>query len=124
MCVSRLLLNVHFYVPGVLEVHRINPALADGMVVVSETGSDQRLEKDYGDVVIFAPYDDLVSTVEATLRLSTEKLTEKRVFNRKWMREKTSVVDPQLCNVLKRVVEAADTKFVGPNKTNLSIADV
>jgi len=124
MCVSRLLLNVHFYIPGVLEVHRINPALADGMVVVSETGSDVRLQKDYSDVIIFAPYDDLVSTVEATLRLSTRKLTDKRVFNRNWIRKKISGVDPQLCNVLKRVVEAADLKFLGQNKTNLSITHV
>jgi len=124
MCVSKLLLNVHFYIPGVLEVHRINPALADGMVVVSEIGSDARLQNDYADVVIFAPYDDLVSTVRATLRLSPEKLAAKRVFNRRWIREKTSGVDPQLCNVLKQVVKAADMKFSGPNNTNLSVADL
>lgn len=124
MCVSRLLLNIHFYVPGALEVHRINPALADGMVVVSERGSDTRLENDYADAVIFATYDDLVRTVTATLRLSPKMLADKRTFNREWIRKKTSVVDPQLCNVLKRVVEAADMKFFGPKKTNLSVAEV
>jgi len=113
MRLSRLLLNVHFYVPAALEVHRINPALADGMVVVSEKSWDTRLDDTYSDVVTFAPLEDLVNTVIAVLKLSPEVLAAKRISNRKWIQRRSCGVDPNLCFVLTQVVESANKKFSG-----------
>jgi len=110
---SRLLLNVHtINEPVALEVHLINPALAKGMIVVSEESADKELDKIYAPVVTFAPFDKLVETVKKTLQQPEAELAAKRKFNREWMRERSKGVDPNLCFALSRLVKIANKKLL------------
>jgi len=110
---SRLLLNVHYTSePVALEVHLINPALAQGLIVVSEESADKELDEIYAPVVTFAPFDELVQTVEKTLSQPEAELAAKRKFNREWMRERSQGVDPNLCFALSRLVKTANKKLL------------
>jgi hypothetical protein len=64
---SRLVLNLHFYESKVFEIVRVSYLLANGVCVVSETGSDPALEAPFADGVAFAGYDDLVGRCSALL---------------------------------------------------------
>jgi len=110
---SRLLLNVHkTNKPVALEVDLINPALAKGMIVVSEEGADKELDKIYAPVVTFAPLNELVQMVKNTLSQPEAELAAKRKFNREWMRERSRGVDPNLCFALSRLVKTANKKLL------------
>jgi len=108
---SRLLLNVHFYPNGSLEVHRLDSVLAVGMVVVSEFGSDEFLNREYSSVVNFNSYDNLVETVVAKLEKPESELILERKANIKFMRDVYERVDFDLCLALNWLVKRADKKF-------------
>lgn len=59
---SRIMLNVHFYTPGILEVARIGFLLANGKTVVSERNPDTFVPAEYEGTCAFAPYDALIDT--------------------------------------------------------------
>lgn len=62
---SKILLNVHYYMPGVFESFRCVPAVSHGVTVVSETSIDE----EGADVCVTSTYDRLADTVRDTLSL-------------------------------------------------------
>jgi len=100
---SRILLNVHVYPVASLEVHRINPVLANGMVVVSEKTSDVDIDSVYNEVLTMASYDNLVDTVLKKLAQTPEELEEERRRNIAWIKERVHQVDAELCFALTRL---------------------
>jgi len=108
---SRLLLNVHYYPNGSLEVHRLDSVLAAGMVVVSEHSSDPELDMEYSPVVTFNHYDSLVETVMKKLKQPESELIVEREANYKFMKDVYERVDPDLCRALSHIVKLADKKF-------------
>lgn len=63
-CIRRaaIVANIHYHTDAALEVHRIDPLLAAGKVVLSEYSADDQLDCLYSDneTVMFAHYDDFV----------------------------------------------------------------
>jgi len=108
---SRLLLNVHYYPNGSLEVHRLDSVLAAGMVVVSEQSSDTELDREYSPVVTFNHYDNLIETVIKKLEQPESELILEREANFKFMKDVYERVDPDLCRALSHIVKLADKKF-------------
>lgn len=65
---SKLVLNIHFYRPAILEVIRLGYLLANRKVVVSECNADTEMHEGLEDACFFAPYDKLVDTIINVLR--------------------------------------------------------
>jgi SAM-dependent methyltransferase len=65
---SRLVINIHFYENGRLEMIRLFDLLANGQVVVTELNPGDAIDEDLAGVLITAPYDQLVETTETLLR--------------------------------------------------------
>jgi hypothetical protein len=59
---SKIILNIHFYESRILEIGRIYDLMANRRFIISETGSDDALEKPFSDSMVLAPYDRLVET--------------------------------------------------------------
>jgi len=108
---SRLLLNVHYYPNGSLEVHRLDSVLAAGMIVVSEASADKELDREYNPVVTFNHYDNLIETVIKKLEQPESELILERKANLKFMKDVYERVDPDLCYALSQIVKFADKKF-------------
>lgn len=60
---SRIVLNIPFYLNGILETHRINNALSCGCIVVTPRGTDENLNRMYSNFVNWfeGSYSDAVS---------------------------------------------------------------
>ena len=59
---ARIVLNLHYYEAKVFEIVRVAYLLANGVCVVSETGSDPDEEAQFAEALAFAPYERLVHT--------------------------------------------------------------
>lgn len=59
---SRVVLNCHYYTAKIFEIVRCSYLMANRKCVVSEWGSDKKLEMPYVQGVAFATYNDLVHT--------------------------------------------------------------
>jgi len=94
---------VHVYPVASLEVHRINPVLANGMVVVSEETSDVDIDAIYSEVITMVPYDNLVDTVLKKLAQTRKELEEERRRNVAWIKQRVDQVDAELCFALTRL---------------------
>ncbi|MCR5813469.1 MAG: hypothetical protein K6G15_03105 [Desulfovibrio sp.] len=66
---SRLVLNVHYYLPGIQEIVRLGYLWANQKCVVCERNSDSFMHTGYESCCLYAPYEQLVDTV----RLALEK---------------------------------------------------
>jgi SAM-dependent methyltransferase len=63
---SRLVLNVHYYSPAILEIVRLGYCFANKKPVVSERNKDTEIHAGYEESCIFAPYERLAErTMEA-----------------------------------------------------------
>lgn len=60
---SKVVLNIHYYVPSSLETHRIEYLCSRGKCVVSERSDDHILDGKYAQSVIFSSMDDMVSSI-------------------------------------------------------------
>ncbi|MEW6267029.1 MAG: hypothetical protein AB1641_28475 [Thermodesulfobacteriota bacterium] len=58
---SRIVLNVHFYEAKVFEIVRVFYLLANQKFVISETGRDPDLEKQFEGGLVFCPYENLAA---------------------------------------------------------------
>lgn len=61
---SKVVLNLHHFEAKVFEIVRVSYLLANGCLVVSETGGDAELEAPYREALAFADYDELVDVCE------------------------------------------------------------
>lgn len=64
---SRLLLNIHYYIPAKLEVVRLGYAFANAKAVVSELRPDTEIPAGLEASCAFFPYEDLVDGVRTLL---------------------------------------------------------
>lgn len=62
---SKLVLNVHYYEPGVFEIVRVSFLLANRKAVVSEASHDEAIEPDLAHAVHQCAYADLVASCKA-----------------------------------------------------------
>lgn len=66
---TKIVLNVHYYIPATTEQARLTPLLANNICVISEdTPTDPQGEHMYKDDVLFAPYERLVEVCISQLR--------------------------------------------------------
>ena len=57
---SKVILNVHYYVPGIQEIVRLGYLWANHKPVVCERNADTTIHPSYEQACIYAPYDELV----------------------------------------------------------------
>ncbi len=84
---AKLILNIGYWENGVFAKARAFPLLAGGKVVVSESGRDQAEESEYASAVAFAPYDQIVATIERLLKDPGERARRKEE-GRRLLRER------------------------------------
>jgi SAM-dependent methyltransferase/tetratricopeptide (TPR) repeat protein len=65
---SKVVINIHFYDNGRLEMIRLFDLLANGRAVVSEVNPGELVDADLADAFIAAPYERLVEVTEALVR--------------------------------------------------------
>jgi SAM-dependent methyltransferase len=65
---SKMVINIHYYDNGRLEMIRLFDLLANGRAVVSELNSGELIDDDLADALVTAPYDGLVDATEALVR--------------------------------------------------------
>ena len=65
---SKVVINIHFYPNGRLEMIQIFDLLANGRTVVSEVNPDETVDDDLKDAIIAAPYEQLADVTEALVR--------------------------------------------------------
>ena len=73
---SKIILNVHYYLPGILEVIRLGYLLANHKLVVSERNPDTHVPEEYEEACIFCPYDKLADSI--AMLLGREELCRKQ----------------------------------------------
>ena len=65
---AKVVINIHYYGNGHLELIRLFDLLINGCAVVSELNPGEHLDDDLSNALVVAPYDQLVETTEALLR--------------------------------------------------------
>jgi SAM-dependent methyltransferase len=65
---SKVVINVHFYDNGRLELIRIFDLLANGRAVVSELNPGESVDADLVDAFVGVPYEEIVDATEAVVR--------------------------------------------------------
>jgi hypothetical protein len=65
---SQVIINIHFYDNGHLELIRLFDLLANGCAVVSEFNPGEFLDDDLAQALVLAPYDGLAEATEALVR--------------------------------------------------------
>jgi len=65
---SKVVLNIHYYVPSSLETHRIEYLCSRGKCVISERSDDLHLDNDYEQSVVFVPFNEMVDTILALVK--------------------------------------------------------
>ena len=65
---SKVVLNIHYYVPSSLETHRIEYLCSRGKCVISERSEDLHLDNEYEQSVVFVSLNDMVDTVLAFVK--------------------------------------------------------
>jgi hypothetical protein len=102
---SKVVLNIHYYESKVFEIIRVSHLLANGACVISEDGGDliiNKFEYDYwSDAVVFAQYDNLISTIYKYLQDDTLRREQARKGKEIMMSR------PQILPISNGVVEKA-----------------
>lgn len=75
---SKIVLNLHYWPGGALDVHRIEYACSRGKCIVSEPSADHMLDQTYSKCVDFAQYRDIPSRVKFLLKNNRARLTLER----------------------------------------------
>jgi SAM-dependent methyltransferase len=65
---SKVVINIHFYDNGRIEMIRLFDLLANGRVVVSEVNAGEFVDADLADAFVAVPYEHLVDATEALVR--------------------------------------------------------
>lgn len=65
---SRLVLNIHFYSPGILEIPRLGYLWANGKCVISERGPQTEVAVDLDDACAYCEYDGILETAQKYVR--------------------------------------------------------
>ena len=65
---SRLVMNIHFYIPGIQEIIRLGYLWANSKCVVCECNTDTNVHFGYEDCCIYAPYEQMVERIRLLLR--------------------------------------------------------
>lgn len=73
---SKVVLNIHYYIPGSLETLRLGYLLANKKLIVSECNSDTEIHSGYEETCIFCPYKDLVEVTASVCK--NENLQKKQ----------------------------------------------
>lgn len=60
---SKVVLNIHYYIPSSLETHRIEYLCSRGKCVVSERSDDRILDEKYARSVVFSSMNNMVSSI-------------------------------------------------------------
>lgn len=82
-------LNIHYYEgPTILEVHRIMPLVANGVLVVSEHSNDKYYDHLLKDIVTFVNGNGILHAIDAILRTPDEKLKSEILMRKKRLIEK------------------------------------
>jgi hypothetical protein len=78
---SRIIMNIHYYAPGILEIARLGYLFANRKPVISERGEDTEIHPGLEESCLFVPYGDLVEkTVELLHAPKSRKLLGEREF--------------------------------------------
>ena len=101
---SKIILNVHYYLPGILEVIRLGYLLANRKLVVSERNPDTHVPGEYEDTCIFCPYDKLADSI--AMLLGKEELC-RRQAQRGFELFSANPYEDILAQVLGRAAHAA-----------------
>ncbi|WP_027721800.1 class I SAM-dependent methyltransferase [Maridesulfovibrio zosterae] len=72
---SRLILNMHYYTPGIFEEVRIGFLLANKKTVVCERNEDTSVPAEFEESCIFTPYNSVVDTITKLLG-NTEEIVK------------------------------------------------
>ena len=67
---GKVVLNIHYYETYILETVRLSHLLANHSCVVSEFGANSEINEEWSKGVVFAKYDDIVSTAVKFLKNS------------------------------------------------------
>lgn len=87
----------HYYEHSVLEVHRINPLLASGKIIVSTRSFDKQLDAVYEGVIFFVDtVAHMVLKVRELLQQSRADLAQLATRNRDFLKSKKENIEP-LC---------------------------
>lgn len=65
---SKIILNVHYYYPGIQEIIRLGYLWANKKCVVCECNDNTSIHPGYEDACIYAPYDEIVGKVYGLLK--------------------------------------------------------
>lgn len=65
---SKLILNIHYYLPGIQEVIRLGYLWANSKCVICECNSDTSVQPDYKDCAFYCPYEEIVEKTCAVLK--------------------------------------------------------
>lgn len=103
---SKMILNVHYYLPGILEIIRLGYLLANRKLVVSERNPDTHVPDEYEDTCIFCPYDKLADSI--AMLLGKEELCQKQAQRGFELFSANSYVDI-LARILGRATHAASS---------------
>lgn len=129
---ARIVLNVHYYETKIFEIARVSYLLTNGKCVVSENGVDET-EQEYADVLLFAPYDDIVNQCLELLK-NPEKIQEMgmcaKIFMQKRQNEYTlktfiETRKPQIYpkREIPRILNIGSGKDWQPNYLNADILE-
>jgi len=79
---AKLIVNIHFYTPAILEMPRLGYLLANGKAVASEYGPETERYEGLEDAALFCDYDNLVSGVLTLLQKdAARKALGRSAFN-------------------------------------------
>lgn len=98
---SHLVLNVHFYYPGILEVVRLSYLLANRVPVISELNADTEAPDGYEAACIYSPYEKLTKTVIAVL-------ADKQALRRQGVRGYEIFAATKYADILREVLSRPD----------------
>jgi SAM-dependent methyltransferase len=93
---AKVVINIHFYDNGHLELIRLFDLLANGCVVVSELNPGEAIDADIANALVFAPYDRLVDAAEALVRDPDRRREAAAAGFRMFARRTAKEILPQL----------------------------
>lgn len=89
---AKIIINIHFYNNGILEMPRINYLLSNKCIIVSEPGREKNLAIKMDKYMILCKYNKLLSYINIYLNKKQDNLNEIRnKFYKEW--KKTSYYD-------------------------------
>jgi glycosyltransferase involved in cell wall biosynthesis len=117
---AKVVINIHFYENGHLEVVRLFDLLANKCAVVSELNTGEMVDADLADALVLVPYDGLVEATEALVRDASRRDQLMAIGYRKFAERTANEVLPQLLASVQWEEHDADAQ--GPRE-ELNIQD-